>query len=284
MRKQRQVARQRVVNRLVITLFLVINSLAVSATDFKILTPNPQQGSMIIGKVGQGTRVLFNDKALKINSDGYFVFGVGREAPPKIELTVISQQKSVNYPIHIQAREWQIERIDGLPPSKVSPRSKEVLARISAEAKLVRTARAVDSDFNYFNMDFIMPAEGRISGVFGSQRVLNGEPKRPHYGLDVANKVGTPVIAPVDGIVTLTHQDMFYSGGTLVIDHGHGISSTYIHLNSIDVEEGQRVQQGQVIGTIGATGRATGPHLDWRLNWFNTRLDPYLLIDKNVKR
>ena len=129
-----------------------------------------------------------------------------------------------------------------------------------------------------------MPAEGRISGVFGSQRVLNGEPKRPHYGLDVANKVGTPVIAPVDGIVTLTHQDMFYSGGTLVIDHGHGISSTYIHLNSIDVEGRAESPTRQVIGTIGATGRATGPHLDWRLNWFNTRLDPYLLIDKNVKR
>lgn len=253
---------------------------SVLANDLTILTAEPKQGSMIVGRVNADAQVLFNDKKLRINPQGYFVFGVGRDAPAKIELTVISQQNQVKYPIQIASREWQVERIDGLPPSKVSPKSKEVLSRIKREAKLVRHARNTESEVDYFKMPFIMPAEGRISGVYGSQRILNGEPKRPHYGLDVANKVGTKVIAPADGVVLLTHEDMFYSGGTLIIDHGHGISSTYIHLNSIDVAVGQQLKQGDVIGTIGATGRATGPHLDWRLNWFNTRLDPHLLIEK----
>ena len=252
----------------------------VLANDLIILTVEPKQGSMVVGRVNGDAQVLFNNKNLRINQQGYFVFGVGRDAPAEIELTVVSQQNRVNYPIQIASREWQVERIDGLPPSKVSPKSKEVLSRIKREAKLVRQARNTESEVDYFKMPFIMPAEGRISGVYGSQRILNGEPKRPHYGLDVANKVGTKVIAPADGVVLLTYEDMFYSGGTLIIDHGHGISSTYIHLNSIDVAVGQQLKQGEVIGSIGATGRATGPHLDWRLNWFNTRLDPHLLIEK----
>ena len=125
-----------------------------------------------------------------------------------------------------------------------------------------------------------MPSKGRISGVYGSQRILNGEPKNPHFGLDIANKRGTPVLAPADGVVLLTHKDMFFSGGTIVLDHGFGITSSYIHLNSIDITEGEKVKQGQKIATIGSTGRSTGPHLDWRLNWFGQRLDPALLIKK----
>jgi len=249
------------------------------AQGIELVTRSPQQGSMIIGQlVGDGS-VFFGDKQLTLDQAGYFVFGVGRDAEAEVKLILKRLNHEEVVPIKIAPRQWKIERVDGLPPSKVSPKAPEVLKRIAAEAKLVRTARNQESSLNYFKMPFIMPAEGRISGVYGSQRILNGEPKRPHFGLDVANQVGTAVIAPAHGVVSLVHKDMFYSGGTLIIDHGQGISSTYIHLNSIDVKVGQTVEQGQKIATIGATGRATGPHLDWRLNWFQTRLDPHLLIN-----
>jgi murein DD-endopeptidase MepM/ murein hydrolase activator NlpD len=127
-------------------------------------------------------------------------------------------------------------------------------------------------------MPFIWPVTGRISGVYGSQRILNGKPKRPHYGVDIAAPTGTPVKAPADGVVSLVHNDMFYSGGTLIVDHGHGLSTTYMHLHKILVKKGQRVKQGDVIAQVGATGRVTGPHLHWGMNWFDTRLDPSLLV------
>ena len=263
----------------------VITVLTVCLLPFKVLaqgiefiTQSPKQGSMIIGKVSGQGEVFYKQTKLSLDEDGVFVFGVGREAPEKVSVTLKTKTQKISYPIEISPRQWKIERVDGLPPGKVSPKAPEVLKRIAAEGKLVRQARNQNTKLNFFKMNFILPAEGRISGVYGSQRILNGEPKRPHYGLDVANKTGTPVIAPADGVVSLAHNDMFYSGGTLIIDHGQGISSTYIHLNSIDVRLGQAIKQGQTIGTIGATGRATGPHLDWRLNWFQTRLDPQLLL------
>ena len=253
-------------------------SLKSHAIELELITQSPVQGSMILAKVKGEGEVYFNNTRLRPTPNGVVVFGVGRDAAEQIELVLKSDKGSAKFPIQIASRDWKIEKIDGLPPSKVNPKGEAVLKRIRKEAAQVRSARAVNSDATDFLMPFVMPAQGRISGVFGSQRVLNGEPKRPHFGLDVANKTGTSVIAPIDGTVSLVHQDMYYSGGTLVIDHGYGISSTYIHLHSISVKEGERVSQGQEIGTIGATGRATGPHLDWRLNWFNVRLDPQLLV------
>jgi murein DD-endopeptidase MepM/ murein hydrolase activator NlpD len=250
-----------------------------------LLTQTPQQGSMIIAKLNGAGDVFFDNKKLQKTTQGLIVFGVGRDAAPNIE--VIIKEKNSNglvnesiVRIPIKKRQWQIERVDGLPPGKISPKSKKVLERISKEAKLVREARSKTSDHQYFNMSFIKPAQGRISGVYGSQRILNGVAKRPHFGLDIANKTGSSVIAPASGTVTLVHPNMFYSGGTLIIDHGFGISSTYIHLSKINVKTGQKVHQGEQIGEIGSTGRATGPHLDWRLNWFKVRLDPQLLIDQ----
>jgi murein DD-endopeptidase MepM/ murein hydrolase activator NlpD len=268
--------------------FLVCFQLQAFASESKltILTQDPQQGSMIIAKLEGEGDVYYNQKILDKTEEGLIVFGVGRDSKSKIELVIKTKSKNAEKPsaesvvnIAIKKRQWKIERVDGLPPSKISPKSKKVLERIAKEAKLVRNARAKNSVAQFFNMPFIKPAEGRISGVYGSQRVLNGEPKRPHFGLDIANKTGTNVIAPASGTVSLVHKDMFYSGGTLIIDHGFGISSTYIHLSAINVKPGQTIKQGELIGKIGATGRATGPHLDWRLNWFNTRLDPQLLIN-----
>ena len=163
------------------------------------------------------------------------------------------------------------------PPRKVSP-SAEDLERIYKDIALVKTVRKKDDPRTDFTQAFIWPVTGRISGVYGSQRILNGKPKRPHYGVDIAAPTGTPVKAPADGVVTMAHSDMFYSGGTLIVDHGHGISTVYMHLHKILVEAGQRVQQGDVIARVGATGRVTGPHLHWGMNWFETRLDPSLLV------
>ena len=171
-----------------------------------------------------------------------------------------------------------LQRIDGLPPKKVSP-SKEDMKRIRKEYAMVRDARARDDAREDFLGGFVWPVKGRISGVYGSQRILNGQPRRPHFGVDVAAPVGTLVRAPAPGIVTLTHDDMFFSGGTLIIDHGHGLSSTFIHLNAILVKEGERVSQGDPIAEVGATGRVTGPHLDWRMNLQGARLDPQLLVE-----
>jgi len=237
---------------------------------------------MIVGRLLVEGDVYFEGLKLPLTETGEFVFGIGRESPLEVSLEIRTGEAKNNpnsrFPITISKREWKIERIDGLPDNKVNPRSKETLARIKKEGVKVAMARKGASFQNVFLMRFSKPAEGRISGVYGSQRVLNGEPKRPHFGLDIANKVGTKVVAPADGIVTLAEKDLFYSGGTIIIDHGYGVSTTYLHLQSISVEVGQELKQNQTIGTMGATGRATGSHLDWRLNWLTTRLDPELLL------
>lgn len=244
----------------------------------QIFTKQPQQGSMIVGRMLVDGEIYFRDKRLPLTETGEFVFGVGREEQHQVQLVIRSNQQTIKYPLFIEKRQWKVERVDGLAEEKVNPKSKETLARIKAEGDKVRQARASSTGQNAFLMQFILPAKGRVSGVYGSQRILNGEAKRPHFGLDIANKVGTQVIAPADGIVTLAEKDLFFSGGTIIIDHGFGISTTYLHLNSIDVEVGQEISQNEKIATIGATGRATGPHLDWRLNWFSTRLDAQLLV------
>lgn len=259
---------------------LMLLSLALNAQQPLLLSLKGDfaQGGLVIGQAAPNTKVEFNGTNLKVSADGYFVFGFHRdfEASASLKLTRGKQQE--NQPLQIRKRDYQIERVDGLPPSKVNPVKPEVLARIRKEGALVAKARANTSSIEAFMQDFIWPAEGRLSGFYGSQRVLNGDPKRPHYGVDVAAPTGTPVIAPADGIVRLVHDDMFYSGGTLIVDHGFGVSSTFIHLNSIEVKQGQEVKQGDLVATIGATGRATGPHLDWRINWFKSRLDPQLLV------
>jgi murein DD-endopeptidase MepM/ murein hydrolase activator NlpD len=158
------------------------------------------------------------------------------------------------------------------------------LPRIRKEVRLAKAARAIDSDLQNFLQTFTWPAQGIISGVYGSRRYYNGVPKRPHYGLDIAAPQGTAVTAPAAGIITLVHENMYFSGGTVIMDHGHGISSTFIHLHKAHVKSGDRVEQGQLIAEIGTTGRSTGPHLDWRMNWFNQRLDPQLLMPEMPKQ
>ncbi len=236
------------------------------------------QGGLVIGQAVPGSKVKFEGQEIKVSEDGHFVFGFHRDMPQNATLVVSKGEQKETQPIIVRKRQYNIERIDGLPPSKVTPRKPEVLERIKRETALVVKAREEITDLKYFMQDFIWPAKGRLSGFYGSQRILNGDPKRPHFGVDVAAPTGTEVVAPADGVVRLVHPDMFFSGGTIIIDHGFGVNSTFLHLSSVDVEVGQQVKQGDFIGRIGATGRATGPHLDWRLNWLNHRLDPQLLV------
>ncbi|WP_199608763.1 M23 family metallopeptidase [Flocculibacter collagenilyticus] len=237
------------------------------------------QGGLIIGKTDEGNTVTFNGQQLQMSAKGDFIFGFGRDDKLEHVLEITnSDKKSVKHMINIAKRDYKIQRIEGVAKKYVSP-PPEVLSRIKQDNIQIANARAVRSDRLDFLSPMLKPVKGPISGVYGSQRYFNGEPKRPHYGLDIAAKTGTPVAAPLAGKVTLAHADMYYSGGTIIIDHGLGLTSTYIHLSAVDVMENQEIKQGQVIGKVGATGRVTGPHLDWRFNWLDKRLDPALLMN-----
>ncbi|MEM7708303.1 MAG: M23 family metallopeptidase [Pseudomonadota bacterium] len=242
------------------------------------------QGAVLFGQTEVGASVMLDGEVVPVGPQGQFLLGFGRDAAAKAVLEVtLPDGKRSRQTLAIARRDYAIERIDGLPPAKVTPPD-SVRQRIADDNAQVRTARALRELRDDFSDGFIWPAEGRISGVYGSQRILNGQPRRPHYGIDIAAPTGSPVLAPAAGTVTLAHPDMYYSGGTLIVDHGHGLSSTFLHLDQIDVEVGQRVEQGEVIATIGATGRVTGPHLDWRMNWGKERVDPELLVPCRPRR
>ncbi|MBX3725293.1 MAG: M23 family metallopeptidase [Xanthomonadales bacterium] len=239
------------------------------------------QGALVTGRVPPGSTVRFAGRTLRVSEEGWFVFGLGREHGPEAELHARFPDGSRHQArIQVETRRWRIERVDGLPPSTVSP-DPELARRIAREQAQVSTARDRDDDRLDFLQAFQWPVSGRVSGVYGSQRILNGEPRNPHYGLDVAAPTGTPVRAPAAGVVILAEPDFYLTGGTLTLDHGHGVSSTFIHLSRIDRAVGDRVEQGEVLGAVGATGRATGPHMHWGMNWFDTRIDPQLLLPEH---
>ena len=232
------------------------------------------QGHFILGKTDPRAKIQIDKKSVRVSKDGFFAFGLGRDR--KNDVVIIETVNGVKNKIvkKVLKRDYKIQRIDGLPEKKVTP-PKEVYDRIRAENKLIGKARSIDTDLAYFKDKFITPVDNAIiTGVYGSQRILNGKPRWPHYGLDYAQKTGTPIKAMLSGVVTLAEQDLYYTGATLIFDHGHGISTLYMHMNEIFVEMGQEVKKGDIIGTVGKSGRATGPHLDVRLNWFETKLDP----------
>jgi len=234
-------------------------------------------GALLQGKATPHAKVEVLGRVVEADSDGNFVFGLGRDTQGEVIIRLEAAGQSKRFAYAVKPREYKLQRVNGVDKKYVSP-PQEVKARISREAAQIWAARQIVSTEPNYRQGFIWPAEGPITGVYGSQRVFNGEPKRPHYGLDIAGPVGTEIIAPVSGVVTLAESDLYYSGGTLIIDHGYGISSTFIHLSKLLVSKGQKVKQGSLIALMGATGRVTGPHLDWRVNWFNQRLDPELLL------
>lgn len=248
------------------------------AAEFPASVP---QGSLVIGHVAPGSEVHYGERSLRVGADGSVTFGVDRDqrGAVKLELREPGQARR-QIDIEVSSREWPVERVVGVPPKTVEP-PPEIAARIRGEQARVAAARRRDDPREDFAEPFMWPVRGRISGRFGNRRVYavnqHDVPEAPHSGMDIAVPKGTPVHAPVGGIVSFADPDLYLTGGTVLIDHGHGVSSNFLHLSRIDVKLGQRVERGQVIGAAGRTGRASGPHLHWGLNWFEVRLDPLLL-------
>ncbi len=242
------------------------------------LTGQATQGGLLIGQVSPGSRLWLDQRPLQVTRDGSFIIGFGRDAQLRHQLKIISGDGSEQHQeILLTSRQYKVEHVNGIKPQLMHP-SAEDLHRIADEKEQIITARQQTGSQSNFLETFRWPVTGRISGIYGSRRIYNGEPRRPHYGVDIAAPAGTPVRAPAGGIVRLAHPGMFFSGRTLIIDHGLGLFSSFLHLQKILVKPGDRIEQGQPIATVGASGRVTGPHLDWRINWFEQHLDPALLV------
>jgi len=235
------------------------------------------QGHFIIGKTTPNAKILIDKKEIRVSKNGYFVFGIDRDRKFDVLITKIFNGKKEKIIKKVFKRKYKIQRIDGLEESKVTP-PEEVYKRIKEENNKIGKARAINSKLVFFKDKFIMPIEGIITGVYGSQRILNGKPKWPHYGIDIAAEQGTNIKSSGAGVVTMAEDDLYYTGGTIIMDHGHGISTIYSHLETVLVSVGDKINQGDIIGTVGSTGRSTGPHLDFRINWFQTRLDPMSVL------
>jgi len=264
--------------KIISRLFLIIiifTTTQLNAIEFK---GKFLQGHYIIGITDPSAKIIIDKKKVKVSNNGYFVFGIDRDRKFDLTVTKIIDGKKEKIIKKVLKRKYNIQRIDGLEESKVTP-PESVYKRIKEENNRIGEARAINSDLLFFKDQFIMPVEGIISGVYGSQRILNGKPKWPHYGIDIAAKKGTMIKSSGSGVVTMAEDDLYYTGGTIIMDHGHGISTIYSHLETVLVSVGDIINQGDVIGTVGSTGRSTGPHLDFRINWFQTRLDPMSVLN-----
>ena len=241
------------------------------------------QGGLVIGRTepGAAVDVAVDGRALRelrVSPDGLFLIGLGRDAPPRVTVRVkYAGGVTAVRTLEIARRTYQVQRIDGLPRRQVTPGATE-LRRIKADNAAIAAVRAGDSAGAHFASGFAWPVEGRVTGVFGSRRILNGAPRRPHNGVDITAPQGTPVAAVADGVVALARPDMFLTGQTVIIDHGHGLTSVYAHMSRILVKEGQPIAKGAPLGRVGATGRVTGPHLHWGVTVFATHVDPALLV------
>ena len=239
-----------------------------------------EQGSLIIGKTNPSNEIYVDQKKLKVSKEGYFVFGISRDRKKNIIISISEDNKASQVIKSVKSRKFKVQKIDGLPKRKVSPNDED-MKRIRKEGKLIAKAKNVNSDLSFFFKDFIRPVDGITTGVFGSQRVLNGKPRRPHYGIDIAAAKGTKIKNSNSGNVLLAANNLFFTGGTIIIEHGHGLISIYSHLDKIFVKKGDFVKKGELIATVGSTGRSTGPHLDFRLYCRNIPVDPDLVIKKN---
>ena len=259
-------------------LLIFFTCLELNATEFE---GSFEQGNLIIGKTDSKSTVYIDNKNIKVTEKGYFVFGINKDRKNDIKIKIINNNKTEELIKKIYKKKYIIQKINGLPKKLVTP-PKEVYERIKNDNKLISKARSINSDLKFFTGEFKVPLKNSIiTGVYGSQRILNGIPKSPHYGLDFAASEGTEIKAMLNGVVTLSEKDLYYTGGTIIFDHGHGVSTLYMHMKDVYVKNGQRIKQGDVIGTVGKTGRSTGPHLDIRLNWFGVKLDPASVLNLN---
>ena len=263
-------------NKLYTYLLFLIFSSNVYAIEFK---GDFKQGSFILGKISPDTKISIDDRNIRVSKDGYFAFGLDRDRKNDVIIKIEKNGESKKIVKKVFKRKYKIQRIDGLPPKQVTP-PPEVYERIKKDNILIGKARLIDTAYVFFKDKFIYPIDKYIiTGVYGSQRILNGKPRRPHYGIDFHAPEGTPVKAMMDGEITLVANDMYFTGGTIIFDHGHGISTLYMHMKDINVKVGQKIKKGQIVGTLGQSGRATGPHLDIRLNWFEVKLDPATILN-----
>jgi murein DD-endopeptidase MepM/ murein hydrolase activator NlpD len=261
------------------TLFMMASTLMYSAAATGVTFQGVfEQGALVRGTVPAGSKILLNGEPVKVTPKGQFAIGFDRDAKPDhiFKVTYPDGLTEIK-PLKIAAKQYKIDRVTGISQNIMKP-DPVAQARAAKDAEQTRAARDIFSEQYAFMQPFIWPVTGRISGVYGSQRVYNDVPGNPHFGVDVARPTGTVVVAPADGVITLAVPDMFYSGGTVIIDHGYGVSSTFLHLSKLYLNVGDKVKQGDKVAEIGATGRVTGPHLDWRLNWFQMRLDPVSIV------
>ena len=259
-------------------LIIIFYSNVLNAVEFK---GKFEQGSFIMGKAQKGSKVEIDNRKIRITKNGYFAFGLGRDRKNNVVIKISENGNTQIIEKKVLKRDYKIQKIDGLPKKQVTP-PPEVFERIKKDNILIGKARSIDTDYDYFKNKFIKPVDKYIiTGVYGSQRILNGKPRRPHYGVDFHAPEGTPVKAMMDGEVTFAKKNMYFTGGTIIFDHGHGISTLFMHLKDVNVEVGQKIKQGQIVGTLGKSGRATGPHLDIRLNWFDIKLDPASILKLN---
>ena len=265
------------------SLLLIAGSVSACAADAPVLFLNGEvrQGEMLFGFVSPDAELTVNDERISPRKDGWFAVGIGRDDEGTLKFKAVRNGTATERDYAIKPRKWKVQSIDGLPQNTVTP-SPEEQKRIADEMEMARKARekTVAAELP---LCFDMPAEGRISSIYGSQRILNGVPKTPHNALDIANKEGTPIFAPADGVVVLVNENMFLSGKTVLIGHGQNVVTSYIHLSEIAVKEGQTVKKGDEIGKIGTTGRSTGPHLHWVVSWKTKRVDPQAFINNSQK-
>jgi murein DD-endopeptidase MepM/ murein hydrolase activator NlpD len=236
------------------------------------------QGGLAFGRTDAGSRVTLDKQHMPIAGDGRFLLGFGRDQTPHATLAIAHPDgKAETQELTIAQRKFDIQRINNLPKNQVEPNAEE-LKRIKAEQVRINAARARDSDLPFAFEPFDWPALGPISGVYGRQRILNGQPRAPHFGVDIAAPRGTHLKAPAGGIISLADADLFFTGGTVIIDHGHGLASLFAHMDQLAVKEGDTLDKGGYVGNLGATGRATGPHLHWGMFLFSTPIDAQLLV------
>ena len=265
------------IRNLLLIFFLIFFSIHANALDFY---GSFVQGGMIKGKADPKSKLFINGKNVKISKEGYFVFGIPRDASQKLKVKIQFKNKIQEFEKTVLKRKFKIQKIDGLPKRKVTPNAEDMI-KIRKEGKLISLAKNKNSNLTDFFSEFIRPVEGITTGVYGSQRILNGKPRRPHFGIDIAAKKGTIIKNSNNGEVLLSEKNLFFTGGTIIIDHGHGVITIYSHLNEIFVKKGDLVKRGEGIGTVGSTGRSTGPHLDFRIYCNNVPVDPDLILSSN---
>lgn len=253
---------------------LTVMAFSARATSSRVtLSGTMEQGSLIVGRTEPRARVLFDSDPLHVSPEGLFACGLEWNCTEAAHLSVqFADGTSELHEIAPVVRTYNVQHVNGLPPNTVTPPA-DVLERIHREAEMIGDARRKDSDAVWFAEPFDWPAPGIMSGVFGSQRIDNGQPMSPHMGVDMANIEGTPIHAPANATVSIS-DDYYLDGGFTLLDHGHGVSTSYLHQSKRLVKPGDVILRGQVIGLIGMTGRATGPHLHWAMNWFQVKLDP----------